>query len=195
MHYDHETLVNMSSTTYYDLDLSRLGPRVKSSVIKALHTGMMTADSGAAATTYNILCDAFSLPLMAFSIRKGFYVMTKHIPAAATPLLKEWWNVDRVSFRMEKPEEWAKYQKNHYFRKFTIMPSWIENEHSSTGTDFLRILTSGISRTVIASNFLKIAQTYCNEPEYKNKVAPIIEQIAASSIIKIQAANKTIKGV
>jgi hypothetical protein len=202
MHYDHETLVNMSLASYYDIDLAKLGPRVKNTVIRALTHGAMPFDSGSAATTYSILSDAFDLPAMFFSTR-GTYsnsLAVKRLPAEATKPLAEWWNVDRVTFRMERPEDWNSYvtqsNRHTYYKNRIVMPYWISEGCGMKGLEYIPILcskTKGDKAT--QTHFLTIAKAYSDMQEYKDKVAPIIEKVKSSSIVQIKSFNKQLTGV
>ena len=197
MHYDHEILNRMSSTTYYDIDLSQLGPRVKNTVIKALTQGAIPFDSGVAATAYTILCDAFGLPMMAYSNRTTYTLTVKRLPAEATEPISQWWNVDRVTFRVEHPEEWHSWVsqdiRHSYYRKRTTMPDWIRDGQATVGTDHIPILTQ--NNKSIQASFLAIAKTFSDTQEYKDKVAPIIKKVAAGAIIQLKSFNKQISGV
>ncbi len=196
MRYDHETLVGMSSATYYDLDLSRLGPRVKSTVIKALTMGVMPFDSGAAATTYSILCDAFNIPMMAFSDRTSYSLAVKRIPAVATQPLQQWWNLDRVTYRMEHPDDWNSYQKHHYYKTYVNMPDWIRNGTGIAETTFIPILNRKSKGDSANREHLSIvAKAFSDTQEYKDKVAPIIEKVVAGAIVQLKTINNEITGV
>ena len=197
MHYDHEILNRMSSTTYYDIDLSQLGPRVKNTVIKALTQGAIPFDSGVAATAYTILCDAFGLPMMAYSNRNEYSLAVKRLPAEATKPLAEWWNVDRVTFRMEQPEEWNSWVsqeiRHSFYKKRTTMPYWVSEGQANVRTDHIPILTR--NNKSIQTSFLTIAKTFSDTQEYKDKVAPIIEKVQSGAIVQLKSFDKQISGV
>jgi len=202
MHYDHETLVNMSLASYYDIDLSQLGPRVKNTVIRALTHGAMPFDSGTAATAYSILSDAFSLPAMFFSTRSTYShsLAVKRLPAEATKPLAEWWHVDRVTFRMDEPEKWSGYtsqaERHTFYKKRTTMPNWMSEERAMNGTEYIPILCEKHKGDKsLQTSFLTIAKAYSDTQEYKDKVAPIIEKVQSGSIVQIKSFNKQLTGV
>lgn len=172
MYYDHHVLNKLSKTSRYEYDMGILGPRMQSAVINALSNGgLIFANSGLAATTLNMLSDAYDLPLMSMSIRTRWYsnLSLKRIPADCIEELTNWSKVDRVTYRMEDPEGWEK------------KPHWKKEEPSFeflTNRNHIGHIYSFSKNAKMHKELLTAAtRVYANTEEYKAKVAPIIETV------------------
>lgn len=199
MYYDNEILFNMSSSTCYDVDLSKLGVRVKNSIIRALQQGVLPYDSGSAATTYSVLADAYGIPSMYYSARSGCLTL-KNIPGETSAALQDMWNLDRVTYRMENPEQWNKYTKNadqhRYYHNIISMPDFIRDGLGVQGISRVSMLTRSVKgANSYHTSLLLAAQAFTDKQTYKGTVAPLIEKVQSGSIVQIKSFNKQIKGV
>jgi hypothetical protein len=182
MHYDVETLAKYSKSAQFELDLSVLGPRMTSSIVTALKTGIMTSTRGVSATMYSILADHAQLPIMAFS-KRGVYwdkLWLKRVPAECLPQIQEWWKVDRISLRMNDPDKWAQYSNSSWGKRVLQMPEWLDTtlniEHE----------TIDILSTKNLDLFHAISEHYTKTDEYQEKIQQLIPLVKAGSTVTIK---------
>jgi hypothetical protein len=161
---------------------------MKTSVIRALEKGIMTSTKGVSSIVCTVLADHMQLPIMAFS-KRGVYwdrLWLKRIPVECFPQIKEWWNVDRVTFRIDNPEKAMHYLKSAYYKSAFDMPSWLEKSEFTT-PPIAKIETS----LEIFSNknlelFDAIAKHYTKTEEYQEKIKYLIPLIKDGSTITIK---------
>ncbi len=199
MFYDDTVLLKLSESCDYKLNLAYLGPRMKSNLVSALRTGVMTNLRGTAATTFGILTDAYKLPSIAFSSRTvgNTYAHIRYqrlSPECAAPLT-EWWNADRSIFRMENSDTYHqfkelanKYGHSSWYNKMFEMPNW---EHNPAGNCPALSSQSDFHTGMLC----KAMQCITNTDEYKEKVSPIINLVQSSGSITVTVVNSKIVGV
>ena len=185
MHYDVETLAKYSKSAQFELDLSVLGPRMTSSIVTALKTGIMTSTKGMSSTMYSILADHAKLPIMAFS-KRGVYwdkLWLKRVPAECLPQIRDWWSVDRVSLRMNDPDKWAQYSNSSWGNRTLQMPDWLSEDRITARrtTETIEILS-----TKNLDLFHAISEHYTKTEEYQEKIQQLIPLVKAGSTVTIK---------
>jgi hypothetical protein len=175
MNYELQRIIKVASNAQINIDLGKMGKVTKNRLIKAFDTGYLTSVSGDAALYHAILAKHTNIPIMQFS-KKGSYWAYLHyvnMDSSGKPSLSDWWKADRVMYRLEKPEECAKWEreKGYYQREFLIEPTW-EGEGSA------RILSGkDLERFDIA------AQGFVSTESYQQKKQEVLSMIKDEHII------------
>jgi hypothetical protein len=111
----------------------------------------------------------------------------KNMDTRCIPQLSEWWQADRVMFRLEHPEEWNNYTAKRtnggyqHWRGQELLeePNW--EEHIKTGKQF----QVGIFGGKELEMFDLVAKVYTSTDEYKEKKEKLIHMIEAQETIKV----------
>lgn len=185
MNYGLDTLMKLGSLAHVDVSLQGMSDRTKTTVKNALMTGIIQSTTGQAATYHAIICDHLQIPTLAFS-KKGRYwesLHMKYVPEAAADKLSEWWQADRVMYRLEKPDEWNDYverAKNYnWYGEITEEPNWTDK----LGCKLSRIRIMG---TKTLDRFEEIALCFTKDDEYKAKALKAIQLINEGETIHVQ---------
>ena len=189
MYYDHHILNRLAKVSKYELNTGILGPRMQSAVINGLENGgLIFAGSGLATTVMNMVCDAYEIPIISMAARSKYYkhLSIKRLPVEAISKLREWKEVDMVTFRMTNPEQWEKmptYNKTQ--------PDW----DSMTHKDRMYGASVFTSDLKLHKQLLTAATAvYANTEEYKQKIAPIVEVIKQKKSFVFTYRNNQIVG-
>lgn len=184
MRFNHETLAKLSKTATYEIQLQRLGPRSKKAVCTAIRDGFIQTTSGEAATYHDIITSHFELPMLAFSKRTKWWdaLLYKNIPESYVQGLTDWWNLDRVTCRMEDPEKWQKLALYRYMN-YTEMSAWKVNQSDQTHS-------VSMMSTKNLDVFKGITHHLVTSAEYKEKANHICELVMTGSILTIQYSGE-----
>ena len=175
MNYELQRIIKVASNAQININLGKMGKVTKNRLIKAFEVGYLTSISGEAALYHDILAKHTNTPIMQFS-KKGTYwtyLYYRNMDSSGKPSLSDWWKADRVMYRIEKPEEYAKWEreKGYYQREFLTEPTW-------EGDDCVRILSGkDVERFDIA------AQGFLNSESYQQKKEEVLSMINDKHII------------
>jgi hypothetical protein len=189
MYYDMESLTKIATDAQLNVELNKMGPRTSKAVIKAFNKGYLTSVRGEGALYHSLLADQVKLPIMQFS-KKGKWWDTlylKNIDTRCIPQLSEWWQADRVMFRLENPEQWNNYTSKNSSGRYSHWrgkelceePNW--EEEIKTEKQF----SVGIFGGKELEMFDLIAKVYTSTDEYKEKKEKLIHMIEAQETIKV----------
>ena len=181
MYYDMESLTKIATDAQLNVKLSQMGPRTSKAIIRAFDKGYLTSVRGEGALYHSLLADQVKLPIMQFS-KKGKWWDTlylKNIDTRCIPQLSEWWQADRVMFRLENPEQWNDYtQRNAHGsyrhwrgKELCEEPNW--KEEIKTGKQF----QVGIFGGKELEMFDLVAKVYTSTDEYKEKKEKLIHWV------------------
>lgn len=178
MRFEHDTLAKVCKQATYEISFKLVGPVVKKSIIKALNTGIITSTSGDTALYHSLLVEAHMLPSIAYSKRGRYWdcLFATYINDDMVEHMQNWWMTDRVTFRMEKPDEYAAI--SHSWRKNQVEePDWQDKT--------FRDQKAAINGMTILSqkNVSLIEQIMTNTvatQQYKDLVAPIINLVQSN---------------
>jgi len=197
MYYDLDSLSKVATDAQLNVELGQMGPRTKKAVIKAFEIGYLPSVRGEAALYHSLLADQIGLPIMQFS-KKGKWWDTlylKNMDTRYIPQLSEWWQADRVLFRLEKPEEYLEYTRarDNHGRSYThwrsgdfVEPEWekeIKNRSSKNNSN--RIMQVGIYGGKELAMFDLIAKAYTSTDEYKEKKEKLIHMIETDETLRV----------
>ena len=197
MFYDMYELAKISTNAELTVDLVKMGPRTSKAVAKAFNKGYLTSVRGEGAMYHSLLADQVGLPIMQFS-KKGKYWDTlylKNIDTRYIPQLSEWWNADRVLFRLEKPEQYLEYTTprtnvhgtyKHWRMDDFKEPNWKEEIEKTYRNGSNKIMQVGIYGGKDLAMFDLIAEAYKSTDEYKEKKEKLIRMIEAQETIKVK---------
>jgi hypothetical protein len=189
MYYDMESLTKIATDAQLNVELSKMGPRTSKAIIRAFDKGYLTSVRGEGALYHSLLADQVKLPIMQFS-KKGKWWDTlylKNIDTRCIPQLSEWWQADRVLFRLENPDQWNQYTSKNPSGRYSHWrgealceePDW--EEEIKTGKQF----NVGIFGGKELEMFDLIAKVYTSTDEYKEKKEKLIHMIEAQETIKV----------
>lgn len=191
MYYDIDTLLKVGSIAHINVPLSAMTDRTKNAVKRAIKSGMLQSTTGQAATYMAIIADYAKLPIMAFS-KKGQYwnsLHLRHMPMEASQGLSEWWQTDRVLYRLEKPEEWGnavrqyeEYKHHTWYGDVVVEPDWA-----------VRLKKANTSVRIVGTKdlnvFEPVAQLYIHTDDYKTKAETLIQLIDEGATINVAYEN------
>lgn len=192
MYYDIDVLSKIATNAQLNVELSKMGPRTSKAVIKAFDKGYLPSVRGEGALYHSLLADQVGLPIMQFS-KKGKYWDTlylKNMDSRCIPQLSEWWQADRVLFRLEKPEEYLQYTSkrstghndNYYYHwrhGDFIEPDW---EKQVAQKDQWHVAIYGGKELEM---FDLVAKVYTSTEDYKEKKEKLIHMIESQETLKV----------
>lgn len=181
MYYNHDTLAKLSTKASYDVDLSRMGPKTANAVIKSLRSGIIESTSGKAATYHDIIVDKLNVPALAFSKRGRYWdrLFVRNAPLSFKEGLREWWNLDRVTFRMEHPDQ---------YQDMAATP-WRSSELKEPDWGRLNSMSMSILGTKNLDVFNSIVKDVIADQEYIDKIESVIPLIKEGRILVINYAG------
>jgi hypothetical protein len=190
MYYDIYDLTKIATDAQLNINLGDMGPRTSKAVIKAFDKGYLTSVRGEAAMYHAVLADKLGLPIMQFS-KKGKWWDTlylKNMDARCIPQLSEWWQTDRVLYRLENPEDYNKIisTKNDRYpdwrcKDYLLEPDWQHKVKSSHKEAFHIRILGGKELEM----FDLIAKEYVKTDEYKENKEKLIHMIESKEVIKV----------
>ena len=128
---DYGTLAKLATRTVFTIDMKGMSPRVNNALLRAVDTGFLNVNAGLTADYFHTIADKFRLPYIRMSERsqygRGFTMHRVPVDAELALRLNEWWDADRVAFRMSNPEEWNRYEEyrnNSWYGNYVRKPDW-----------------------------------------------------------------------
>lgn len=179
MYISQDEILGMATKVVADITFSEdmMGKRTYNAVMKALRQGYIATRGGAAAKYYGIITNHYKLPCMRFSRSASYWdgVSLYKLPDECATPLSEFWQADRVMFRLEKPEEYEQALSGKYYsniRDAIKEPNFNDLVRDSRNKDhaYMRILKS--KDTMF---FDAIAKEYITTPEYLDKLEAATE--------------------
>jgi hypothetical protein len=177
MYYNHDTLAKLSKRATYEIDFAKLGSRSVKTLVKSLRTGILQSTTGQVATYHAIIIDHLKLPAIAFSKRGRYWdrLFIRNAPVSYKEGLKEWWNLDRVTYRMENPSEWQELCETPWRKQATVEPDW--GRLHSMSIDILSTKNLDVFENIVAKSIT-------NE-SYLNKINEVIRLIEAGTTLNV----------
>ena len=114
MRYDLDSLTKIATDAQLNIPLDLIGPRTSKALVRAFKVGYLPSISGEGALYHAVLSDQIKIPIMQFSKRGSYWdsLHFKNFDTRYIPQLSEWWQVDRVAYRLSNPEGWEEASKS-----------------------------------------------------------------------------------
>ena len=185
MRYDLDSLTKIANDAQLNIPLDLIGPRTSKALVRAFKVGYLPSISGEGALYHAVLSDQVKIPIMQFSKRGSYWdsLHFKNFDTRYIPQLSEWWQVDRVAYRLSNPEGWEEASKSKTswkYGEFCQEPDWKKQIEAGRHSWNVRILSGkdtsmfeGISKALIATD------------EYKEKSGLAIKMIESGETIRL----------
>ena len=185
MYYNMETLSKIATNAELNINLSYMGPRIKTAVIRNFNRGYSETLTGEAALYYALLADQFELPCIQYSKKSQWYsrLFMKNIDSKCKPQLSEWWDADRVTYRLKESEEYNRITSSHnHWLKDDLLhqPDWeVITEESKVKPISIPIFSKDLKLTGL------ITESYIKDKYYVERKEKAIHMIESNQTIKV----------